>query len=105
MLKRRERVISGLENTATPWSSRYTMLHFMRDSKTIITFPFANAPEGKISDLVWPAHYNKTETYQYHPQPLRSILIRNIASKSSQLLTAFWELRAGGTSYVVRQSF
>jgi len=106
VLKKRERVISGPENPATSWSSRYTMLHFMKDSKTIVSFPLSNTPQEKMSDRTWPtSDYNKTEAFVYRPKPTRSILIRNIASKSSQLPTAFWELRAGVKSYVVRQSF
>jgi len=106
VLKKRERLISGPENPATSWSSRYTMLHFIKESKTILTFPLSATPQEKMGDNTWPlSNYNRTEVFSYRPKPKRSILIRNIASKSSQLPTAFWELKAGAKSYVVRQSF
>jgi len=106
VLKKRERLISGPENPATSWSSRYTMLHFMKDSKLRLTFPLSETPQEKMGDRTWPlSNYNKTEVFGYLPKPARSILIRNIASKSSQLPTAFWELKSVAKSYVVRQSF
>merc|ERR1712048_1185542 len=102
------RLLGGADSRKTPWTFRYTLLHFVGGSVPEVVFPFAHVQPLRNPRYKWAEHageYKKSEAVWHTPKPMTSLLITNFKF-SDELPSAFFELTSPTEdTLIIRQRF